>query len=91
MLSSENKDGLSEKFWAFVGAALAAAPSALEALWNAYLEVPHVPLSGLHLVEIVIVAVTASGAFIVSRVSRGKSGRVKALVEDIRARTAIRR
>jgi hypothetical protein len=86
MLRSVNRDGLSEAFWAFVGAAFAAFPSAVEAVWSAYLENPHVPLSVLHLIEVGIVIGSACIACCIWLISGWKSKRVKDLVDEIRGR-----
>lgn len=86
MLTIESKDGLSEMFWGFAGAAAAALPSAAEAIWNAYIEKNAVPLNLLHLAEIIIVFVCIVGAALVRIVSGGRSKRVEKLTATIRSR-----
>ena len=86
MLSGESRDGLSEAFWAFVGVVLGALPSACQAFYRAFWAVPRIPLSITHLVEIIEVCGAIIGIVIVRWVSRGRSSRIKQLVQTIRAR-----
>ena len=88
MLKQNSTDGMSEIFWGLAGAACAAAPSALETIWKAYIEKPNTPISVLHLVEIGIVLLGAGGAVLVKLLSRGRGVRLEKLITGIRSRTA---
>ena len=89
MLRSANRDGLSEAFWAFVAATLAALPAAAEAVWKAYVEIPQTPLSVLHLCEVFIVAGSATLAIAIRIISGKRSKRADTLVDQIRARQKL--
>ena len=82
-LTRDSGDGLSEMFWGFVSAAVAALPSAGEATWNAFFAIPKVPLSILHLIEIIIVSGAVACAIVVKIISRGRRDRVKELADKI--------
>jgi hypothetical protein len=88
MLQEGNRDGLSEAFWAFVAGALAALPSASEALYHAYIQKPPVPLNPLHLFEVIIVTGCIVLAIAMRVIMRRRGRRVTTLVQEIRARTA---
>lgn len=89
MLENARRDGMAEAFWGFLGAGLAAVPSALEAVWKAYIENPETPLSIIHLIEIgiVLVAFAVVTAIHIIANSRGKT--TKTVIETIRARRGM--
>lgn len=86
MLGQQNRDGLSEALWAFTAGALAALPSAVGTLYNAYLAEERVPISILHLVEIFIVVVCAALAVCIHIISGRRGRKASKLIEQIRAR-----
>jgi hypothetical protein len=88
MFMTESKDGLSETFWGLVGAACAALPSSLEALYNSYYADNAVSLSILHLVEIIITVVAVTCAVLIKLVYRRRSMRTDNLVNKIRSQKA---
>jgi hypothetical protein len=84
MLTTLNREGLSEAFWAFVAGALGALPSAGEALWNAYVVQPPIPLTPIHLCEVAIVLICAALATAMKVVSARRARRSVDLVKRIR-------
>jgi len=88
MLKEGNRDGLSEAFWAFVAAALAALPAASDAIYRAYMHVPPEPLTPIHLAEVLIVFGCAVLAIAIRIIASRRSKRVRDLVADIRSRSA---
>jgi membrane associated rhomboid family serine protease len=90
MLAAMRRGGLSEAFWAMIGAAVALSPSAGEALWKAFHDDPPVPLSSpLHLIEVVALGITISLAIAFEIIGLYRGKRIKDLVSEIRARGAI--
>jgi uncharacterized membrane protein YedE/YeeE len=86
MLTQDTRDGLSEAFWAFTGAAIAVFPTAVDSLWKAFIVRPATPLDPLQLVNISIVVGTVVGAAILRIVWSRRSNRARALAANIRAR-----
>jgi hypothetical protein len=91
MLGNANRDGLSEAFWGFVGAGLAALPSAADALWKAYVEQPALPLTILHQFEIAIVTIAVAVAVALRIVSISRGQRARDLISAIRTRERLTR
>jgi len=88
MLAGENRDGLSEAFWAFVAGALGSAPSALESLYGSYFQKPPIPLTLVHLLEVIILAICVALGIGVHFVRSRRTQRVEDLVEKIKTRAA---
>jgi hypothetical protein len=89
MLKTSNRDGLSEAMWAFIGGALVGLPPAIETIWEAYIITPSVALSGLHLIEVIMVMGCACTAATIAIVSGLRSERATTLVDQIRARQRV--
>jgi hypothetical protein len=85
MLAATNRDGLSEAMWAMIGASIALLPSAGEALWKGYVEIPHTPLTILQLLEIIGLVGTGVAAITIWAVSSSRGKRARAIVGEIRA------
>jgi hypothetical protein len=65
--------------WAMVAAAIAVSPSAGESLWNAFYESPPIPITPIHLIEIVVLGVTIALAIAFGILGSSRRGSVVAL------------
>jgi len=88
MLGESNRDGLSEAFWAFLGATLAGIPSAAAAIWNAFGTKTH-EMPPLDVLELGIVALCAVVALTIRVISGRRSMKAKNLISQIRARQRL--
>jgi hypothetical protein len=88
MLSGARRDGMSEALWAMIGAAIASLPSAGEAIYKAYLAPQAMPLTEVHLLEIVVFVGAVAAAVSIAIFSSKRGQTSTGLVETIRARSA---
>jgi hypothetical protein len=86
MLKEGSRDGLSGALWAFAGAALSAIPPGGMAVYMAYVQDPPEPLTGLGLIEILLLFGCAILVIAIKFIAFGRVKRVKDLVGNIRSR-----
>jgi hypothetical protein len=92
MLAGGRREHLWAGFWAMVGAALAVARSAVDALFKAFWEAPSDALNFAHVIDVIIFVATTSVAVALAIVAVGRGSdktHGKGLLAEIRARTAV--
>jgi hypothetical protein len=81
------RDPWRERFWALVGAVIAAAPAAGESLYSAYFVEPAIALSAWHLIEIIIFVTAGFGALLIKLFTKPREMEAQTLYNQIMNRS----
>lgn len=89
MFTRNNRDGLSEAFWACVGGSIAALPAASSALHSSYIADKTESMTVFHLVELLIFVCFLIGGIVIKIIDKKKGSSTDALVAEIRKRKKV--
>jgi len=76
------RDKWRERLYAFIGAAVAVTPSAAESFLNAYYAQPPIPLSILHLVEVITFVTSLVGAGLIKWFTKPREDAIRQVADN---------